>query len=78
VSASNLTGGDEPERVVAGLAAATALTQVLTSMLYGVTRFDPVTFGAVPTILGAVALIASLIPAGRAVAVDPVVALREE
>ena len=55
-----------------------ALTQVLTSMLYGVTRFDAVTFSLVPAILAGVALLACLVPAARAAGVDPVVALREE
>jgi putative ABC transport system permease protein len=64
--------------VVLGLAAALALTRVLTSLLYGVTRFDAMTFALVPALLAAVALIACLIPAGRAATVDPVVALREE
>src|SRR6185503_16061657 len=64
--------------VIVGLAAALALTSVLTSLLYGVTRFDPVTFSVVPAILAAVALVACAIPAGRAASVDPVRALREE
>jgi ABC-type antimicrobial peptide transport system permease subunit len=64
--------------VLLGLAGAVLVTRVLTSLLYGVTRFDPVTFAIVPAILAAVALVACLIPAGRAATVDPVIALREE
>jgi putative ABC transport system permease protein len=64
--------------VVLGLVAALGLTRVLTSLLYGVTPFDAMTFALVPALLAAVALIACLIPAGRAATVDPVVALREE
>jgi putative ABC transport system permease protein len=64
--------------VLLGLAGAALLTRVLTSLLYGITRFDPVTFATVPAILAAVALLACLIPAGRAATVDPVIALREE
>jgi putative ABC transport system permease protein len=62
----------------AGLIAALGLTRVLASLLYGVTPFDPLTFVAVPAILGAAALLACLIPAGRAARLNPVVALREE
>jgi ABC-type antimicrobial peptide transport system permease subunit len=61
-----------------GLVGALALTTVLTSLLYGVTRFDPVTFSIVPALLGIVALLACAIPAGRAAGVDPVTALREQ
>ena len=64
--------------VALGLAGAVLLTKVLTSLLYGITRFDPVTFAIAPAILAAVALLACVIPAGRAAAVDPVKALREE
>jgi putative ABC transport system permease protein len=64
--------------VLAGILGAFALTSVLTSMLYGVTRFDLATFAAVPVVLAAVALAACLVPAGRAARVAPVVALRED
>jgi putative ABC transport system permease protein len=61
-----------------GLVAAVAVSSVVASLLYGVTRFDPVTFLVVPVILATVALLACLIPARKAGEVDPVVALREE
>jgi putative ABC transport system permease protein len=64
--------------VAVGLVAAVLLSQVVASLLYGVTRFDPVTFVIVPAVLATVALLACLIPAGRAATLDPVVALREE
>jgi putative ABC transport system permease protein len=64
--------------VAAGLLAALLLTRVLTNLLYGVTRFDLTTFALVPCVLAGIALIACLIPAGRAATLDPVVALREE
>jgi ABC-type lipoprotein release transport system permease subunit len=52
------------------------LTRMLTSLLYGVTARDPITFTIVALILGAVAIVASLLPARRAARVDPLVALR--
>jgi putative ABC transport system permease protein len=61
-----------------GIAGAFALTQVLSGLLFGVSARDPLTFVLVPSALGAVALLASWIPARRAVRVEPVVALRGE
>jgi len=61
-----------------GLAASFALTRYLRSMLLGVTSTDALTFSGVAILLCAVALFACLIPARRAVRVDPMVALRNE
>jgi predicted permease len=61
-----------------GLAAAFALTRFLGSMLLGVTSTDALTFSSVAILLCAVALLASFIPARRAMRVDPMVALRYE
>src|SRR5215831_7107785 len=59
-----------------GLGAALTLTRVVSSLLFGVTAVDPITFGAIAVLLGAVALMACYIPARRATQFDPIVALR--
>jgi len=64
--------------IAAGLAAAFGLTRLMASMLYGVKPADAWTFAAISVLLGAVALAASYLPSRRAMALDPVAALRHE
>jgi ABC-type antimicrobial peptide transport system permease subunit len=61
-----------------GLAAAFAITKTLSSFLYGVSSTDPVTFLLIPALMSAVAAAASIVPAWKAAAVDPVIALRHQ
>jgi predicted permease len=61
-----------------GLAAAVVATRLMRSLLFGVGPLDPATFAAAPLALAAVALMASYVPASRALAVDPVETMRAE
>jgi len=64
--------------VMAGLAGAYTVTRAMAGLLYGVRPMDPLTLVAVSSLLMAVALVATLVPAWRASRVDPTVALRYE
>ncbi len=61
-----------------GALGAVGITRVIGSLLYNVTPTDPVSFGAVATVMLLVAAAAAYLPARRATAVDPMTALRSE
>ncbi|HVR44068.1 MAG TPA: ABC transporter permease [Thermoanaerobaculia bacterium] len=64
--------------VIAGLAVALAFSRVVDRMLFGIERTDPLTFAGVSVLIMVVAALASLIPARRAMKLDPTKALRWE
>jgi ABC-type antimicrobial peptide transport system permease subunit len=64
--------------IVIGLGGAAAASQFIVSMLYEVSRFDPITYFGVVALLAGVAGIACWVPAWRAAQVDPSITLRAE
>jgi ABC-type lipoprotein release transport system permease subunit len=63
---------------VIGLGAATALTRLIESQLFGVSSLDPSTYAVVAAVLMGAALLASYLPARRTSNVDPVEVLKAE
>jgi putative ABC transport system permease protein len=64
--------------VAVGLVGAFAATRLLSSLLFGVGAWDPITFSAIVILIALIALLAAWLPARRAANVDPIVALRTE
>ena len=64
--------------LIIGLAATLAASRAMGSMLFNTSAQDPLTLGVITLLLGAVALVACLLPASRATKVNPIEALRAE
>jgi putative ABC transport system permease protein len=64
--------------ILIGVVGALGLTRALTTLLYGVSATDVVTYVTVPVLLGGIALVATYFPAARATRVDPLAAIRAE
>jgi ABC-type antimicrobial peptide transport system permease subunit len=64
--------------VAIGLAGAVAASRALVTLLFGVSRLDPVTYAGVVVLLAGVSALACWIPASRAARVDPSITLRSE
>ncbi|MGZ8455462.1 MAG: FtsX-like permease family protein, partial [Gemmatirosa sp.] len=64
--------------VAVGLVSAALLSRLLTTLVYGVGTLDPLTFALVPVVLAVVTLAATVVPARRAAATDPSIALRQD
>jgi putative ABC transport system permease protein len=61
-----------------GVAATLASARVMTTVLYGVSVYDVLTYVAVPVVIGVVAMVAGAVPAMRAARIDPLIAMRAE
>ena len=61
-----------------GLAGAFAATRLLSTLLYGIGAWDPLTFGGIVVLIAVVAFLAAWLPARRASKVNPIIALRAE
>jgi ABC-type antimicrobial peptide transport system permease subunit len=64
--------------IVVGLAVALGASQLVASLLYGVSPRDPLTYAAAAVMLVLAAVVASWLPAMRAARVDPMIVLRQE
>jgi ABC-type antimicrobial peptide transport system permease subunit len=63
---------------IIGLITAAGVTRLMSSLLFGISPLDPLTYVSVVALLGSAAILASYLPARRAAAVDPVEVLKAE
>jgi ABC-type antimicrobial peptide transport system permease subunit len=70
--------GWRPQASRVGVAGAFSLARLMAGLLYGTSTADPLTYAALALLLASVAVTSCLLPARRAVRVDPVIALRAE
>jgi ABC-type antimicrobial peptide transport system permease subunit len=64
--------------IVVGIGAAAGVTRLMRTLLFGISPLDPLTFATVSVPLAAAALLASYLPARRALSVDPIETMRAE
>ena len=64
--------------IAIGIVAGALLTRLMSPLLFNVSTYDPVTYGAVSLLVAAIAFVASWLPAHRASRIDPVLALRQD
>jgi putative ABC transport system permease protein len=64
--------------MVIGICLALGVTRLISSLLFGISAIDPITFAGIPALLMLVGLTATYLPARRATRVDPMIALRHE
>lgn len=64
--------------LLVGLLGAVALTRFIEGLLFGIRPYDPLTFTAIPAILGLTTVLAVYAPARRAARIDPLLTLRSE
>jgi len=64
--------------ITVGILVALALTRFMSTLLYGISTIDPIIFLFCPALIGAIACLASYLPARKAMRVDPLTAVRSQ
>ena len=78
MTAQSIAALPRSRKLLTGLAGGFAMARAMTSLLYGVSPTDPVTYAAVAGLMLAIAVVASAVPAWRATRVDPIRTLKAE